>query len=48
MVLEPGPQAERGVFGYIEAFDRPRRHHCVNGQLSCAEYERRQALTATQ
>jgi putative transposase len=37
-------QAERAVFAYIEGFYNPRRRHSANGQLSPAEYERRQAL----
>ncbi len=36
------------MFGYIEGFYNPRRRHSANGHLSPAEYERRQALTATQ
>jgi putative transposase len=37
-------EAERAVFAYIEGFYNPRRRHSANGQLSPAEYERRQAL----
>ncbi|GAA0986548.1 hypothetical protein GCM10009555_064220 [Acrocarpospora macrocephala] len=32
------------MFAYIEGFYNPRRRHSANGQLSPAEYERRQAL----
>ncbi|WP_344867124.1 IS3 family transposase [Planomonospora alba] len=38
------PEAERAVFAYIEGFYNPRRRHSANGQLSPAEYERRQAI----
>ncbi|MEV6155500.1 DDE-type integrase/transposase/recombinase [Nonomuraea sp. NPDC052129] len=41
-------EAERTVFGYIEGFYNPRRSHSANGQLSPAEYERRQAFKNTQ
>jgi putative transposase len=41
-------EAERAVFGYIEGFYNRRRRHSANGQLSPAEYERRQALKVTQ
>jgi putative transposase len=37
-------EAERAIFAYIEGFYNPRRRHSANGQLSPAEYERRQAL----
>ncbi|WP_433258694.1 IS3 family transposase [Streptosporangium sp. CA-135522] len=41
-------EAGRAVFAYIEGFYNPRRRHSANGQLSPAEYERRQALKPIQ
>ncbi|MGW2192296.1 IS3 family transposase [Streptosporangium sp. NPDC001682] len=41
-------EAERAAFAYIEGFYNPRRRHPANGQLSPAEYLRRQALKPIQ